>query len=46
MTEISPAINVCLKERNAPPIVHREYDLQKINSFLQEAYSIVGIIQA
>ena len=40
MADITPDFNICLKQRNAQPVLKREYDLDKINSFLQEAYSI------
>jgi syntaxin 18 len=40
MADITPDFNICLKQHNAPPVLKREYDLDKINSFLQEAYSI------
>lgn len=41
MTDITPDFNVCLKGLDAPPVLRAEHDITKINSFLQEAYSIV-----
>lgn len=41
MTDIVPDFNVCLKEKGGRQVARRTYDLDKINSFLQEAYSIV-----
>jgi len=40
MADITPVLNICLKEKGAQPIPPKQYDLNKINSFLQEAYSI------
>jgi hypothetical protein len=40
MADITPDFNVCLKQHNSQPVLKREYDLNKINSFLQEAYAI------
>ena len=41
MADITPDFNTCLKGKGVQPILKREYDLEKIDSFLQEAYSIV-----
>lgn len=41
MTDITPDFSICLKEKGAQPIVRREYDLEQIDAFLQDAYSIV-----
>ena len=41
MTDITPSLNECLKDKGAHPVLKQEYDTQRINSFLQEAYSIV-----
>lgn len=41
MTDITPDFNIGLKDRGAQPVLRKEYDLSTINSFLQEAYSIV-----
>lgn len=41
MADITPDFNICLKAKGAQPVLKREYDLDKINSFLHEAYSIV-----
>ncbi len=41
MADITPDFNICLKAKDARPVLKIEYDVQKINSFLQEAYSIV-----
>ena len=40
MADITPDFNICLKQHKSPPVLKREYDFDKINSFLQEAYSI------
>ncbi|SMQ50981.1 unnamed protein product [Zymoseptoria tritici ST99CH_1A5] len=40
MTDITPDFNLCLQKHNVPPILHKDYNLQTLNSFLQEAYSI------
>lgn len=40
MTDITADFNVCLKKRNAQPVTHHAYNIERINSFLQEAYSI------
>lgn len=42
MTDITPDFSICLKEKGAQPILRREYDLEQIDTFLQDAYSIVG----
>lgn len=41
MADITPDFSICLNSRGAQPVLKREYNLEKINSFLQEAYSIV-----
>ena len=43
MADITPDFNLCLKERDGQPVLKREYDLEKINAFLQEAYNIVSL---
>lgn len=43
MADITLDFNVCLKEQGATPVLKHAYDLGAINSFLQEAYSIVGL---
>lgn len=40
MTDITADFNICLKKHNVQPIIHRDFDLSRIDSFLQEAYSI------
>ncbi|KAK4552328.1 hypothetical protein LTR86_010499 [Recurvomyces mirabilis] len=40
MTDITPDLNLCLKEKRARLVLRRDYDVQHINTFLQEAYSI------
>ncbi len=40
MADITPDFNVCLKARGTQPVLKQEYDLNRINLFLQEAYSI------
>ncbi|KAK5118502.1 hypothetical protein LTR62_003017 [Meristemomyces frigidus] len=40
MTDITPHLNLCLKAKDAQLIRRRDHDIHKINSFLQEAYSI------
>ncbi|KAM0718704.1 hypothetical protein Q7P37_005775 [Cladosporium fusiforme] len=40
MTDITADFNICLKQHNAQPVIHRDFDLERIDSFLQEAYSI------
>jgi len=42
MANITPQFHLCLKEKGAEPAVEVKYDLNKINAFLQEAYSIVS----
>ncbi|EME44076.1 hypothetical protein DOTSEDRAFT_172080 [Dothistroma septosporum NZE10] len=41
MTDITPDFNIWLKAKEVQPILRKEYDLNAINTFLQEAYSIV-----
>lgn len=41
MTDITPDFSICLKEKGAQPILRQEYSLDKIDTFLQDAYSIV-----
>lgn len=41
MADLTPDFSIYLKQHGAQPIVRKAYDLGKINSFLQEAYSIV-----
>ena len=41
MTDITPEFSICLKEKGVQPVVRREYDLEQIDAFLQDAYSIV-----
>lgn len=41
MTDITPDFNVYLKENNAQLVVQKDYNIEAINSFLQEAYNIV-----
>lgn len=41
MTDITPDFNVCLKEKGSQPVLKRELNIDKIDSFLQEAYTIV-----
>jgi syntaxin 18 len=40
MADITADLNLCLKKHNANPIVHHDYNIKRIDSFLQEAYSI------
>ncbi|KAI7332852.1 snare protein syntaxin-like protein 18/UFE1 [Hortaea werneckii] len=40
MTDITPDFNVCLKEKGSQPVLKRELNIDKIDSFLQEAYTI------
>ncbi|KAK5138436.1 hypothetical protein LTR08_000022 [Meristemomyces frigidus] len=40
MADITPAFSVCLQAKGAPPVVKKEFNLDRINSFLHEAYSI------
>ncbi|GAB7366777.1 hypothetical protein MBLNU230_g0730t1 [Neophaeotheca triangularis] len=40
MANITPELNVCLKSQDAPLVLKKEYNVEKINSFLQEAYNI------
>lgn len=44
MTDITGDFNICLKQKGAEPVLHKQYDLQSINAFLQEAYSIVCML--
>ena len=41
MADITPDFNLCLQAKGAQPVVKKDFDLDKINSFLHEAYSIV-----
>lgn len=41
MTEITPDFNICLREYGAQPTLRKEYNLDQIDAFLQDAYSIV-----
>ena len=41
MTDITADFNVCLKGRESQLVLPKQYDLQRIETFLQEAYSIV-----
>ncbi|KAI7537105.1 hypothetical protein KC331_g11101 [Hortaea werneckii] len=40
MTDITPDFNVCLQEKGSQPVLKRELNIDKIDSFLQEAYTI------
>lgn len=40
MTDISSDLSSCLERNGAKPLLHRPYDVQRINNFLVEAYSI------
>ena len=42
MADITPDFNICLKNKGAQVVLRKEFDVQRISSFLQEAYSIVG----
>ncbi len=42
MADITPDFNICLKKKGAQVVLRKEFDVQRISSFLQEAYSIVG----
>lgn len=42
MTDITSAVNELLLQHHATPVLKRELDIDALNSFLQEAYSIVG----
>jgi len=41
MANITPDFNVCLQERGAQPALKKDFNIERINTFLQEAYSIV-----
>lgn len=41
MTDITPDINVGLKERNATPVLAHRYSIDRLDEFLKEAYTIV-----
>ena len=41
MADITPDFNLCLQAKGAQPVVKKDFNLDKINSFLHEAYSIV-----
>lgn len=43
MADLLPDFNICLKRHGAEPALKVQYDFNKINSFLQEAYSIVSL---
>jgi syntaxin 18 len=40
MANITSDFNACLKAHNSVPVTHHAYNLNRIDSFLQEAYSI------
>jgi syntaxin 18 len=40
MADRTADFNACLKKHNARPVTHHAYNIERINSFLQEAYSI------
>lgn len=40
MANITSDFNACLKAHNSVPVTHHAYDIKRIDSFLQEAYSI------
>jgi len=42
MADITLDLNICLKKKDAPVVLRKDFDVQRISSFLQEAYSIVG----
>lgn len=41
MVDITPQLNVCLSQHGIQPVVEKEFDISRLNTFLQEAYSIV-----
>ena len=41
MTDITPDLNITLSSKGAQPVLKKAYDVQTLNAFLQEAYSIV-----
>lgn len=41
MTDITSGFNAYLQAKGAQPVVKKDYSLDAINSFLQEAYRIV-----
>jgi hypothetical protein len=43
MTDITPNFSICLKATGSEPVLRKEFDLQKINAFLQEAYFLVRV---
>ncbi|KAK5686549.1 hypothetical protein LTS10_002669 [Elasticomyces elasticus] len=40
MADITPDFNVCLKSKGAQVVLKKDFDVERINSFLQEAYKI------
>lgn len=40
MANITSDFNACLKAHNSVPVTHHAYNIKRIDSFLQEAYSI------
>lgn len=40
MANITSDFNLCLQAHNASPVTHHDYNIKRIDSFLQEAYSI------
>ena len=40
MTDITPDLNICLRAREAEPVLHKQYDTSQLDTFLQEAYTI------
>lgn len=44
MTDLTPLLNELLKGHDAPPAVSHPLSVEKLNSFLKEAYTIVSLI--
>ena len=42
MADITPDFNICLKAKGAQAVLTKEYNVDEINSFMQEAYRIVN----
>ena len=43
MVDLTPLLNELLKSHDAPPTANPSLSLQKMDGFIQEAYTIVGL---
>jgi len=42
MTDLTPDFNLVLRSKEATPVLAHRYSIDRLDGFLQEAYSIVG----